>query len=278
MSPSRLNADLHIHTHFSDSSLSPQDVVTQAYQNDIHCLAITDHDTVAGIAPTMELAKEYDIEVIPAIELSSCYHNKDIHILGYGFDYENIDIIEQFNVMQRERVTRMALMIEKLKAVGIDNITLDEVRSLACSDSVGRPHLARILKRKKWVKSLKEAFIRFLDEQGIAYVPKYKLSPKEAIDLIRKANGVAVLAHPMITRVDELIPRFVEDGLDGLEVYYPNISNTIIRHYTKITQKYGMILTGGSDAHGEGKDTTFIGKIKLPYENVVQLKNRISQR
>jgi len=272
-----LLADLHIHTNYSDSTLSPQEVVEQANAHNLKCVSITDHDTIVGISPTRDAAQKYDLEVIPGVELSSEIHGKDVHILGYLFDYQRQDIIDMLNCMQNFRVKRMGQMIEKLKAFGIDNITLEEVCSLAKTDSVGRPHLATVLKEKKWVPSIKVAFDKYISEGAPAYVPKFKQTPYEAIELIIKAGGVAVLAHPMITGVDELIPSLVKAGLGGIEAYYPNTPSATVEFYKSLADKYGLAVTGGSDAHGNSKENTSIGSIKIPYQCVEDLKKRVSK-
>ncbi|HQP10501.1 MAG TPA: PHP domain-containing protein [Candidatus Omnitrophota bacterium] len=266
-------ADLHIHTHFSDSTSSPEEVVEQAHDNGLSCIAIADHDTVEGVGPTIEAAKKYDIEVLPAIELSSEINGKDVHILGYLFDCGNAEFLGRIRRMQDSRMTRMKEMIGKLKELGIDNISSEEVNGLTQSDSVGRPHLAALLQEKGWVKTQQMAFNKYLADDAPAFVPKFKQTPYEAIDLIRKAGGVAVLAHPMLTRVDELIKSLVDAGLGGLEVYYPGNFDSVTQFYEGLAKKYGLLATGGSDAHGNIKKHTYIGKIKIPYELVEKLKS-----
>lgn len=265
-------ADLHIHTNFSDSSSSPQEVIEQAHEQGLCCIAIADHDTVDGIEPAMEAAKRYGIEVIPGIELSSEINGVDVHVLGYLFDHHNREFIDRIKEMQNTRVTRMHKMIDKLKALGIDNITPEEVAALTQSDSVGRPHLATLLKEKGWVTNHQMAFNKYLADGAPAFVPKFKQTPYEAIELIKKAGGVAVLAHPMLTRVDDLIPGFVKAGLGGLEVYYSGSSDKVICFYEGLVKKYELVATGGSDAHGNVKKHTYVGKVKIPCELVDRLK------
>ncbi len=266
------SADLHIHTHYSDSTSSPEEVVKEAHACGLSCIAITDHDTVDGIDPTREAAKAYSLEVISGIELSSEINGKDIHVLGYCFNDKDSGLIEHLKIIQSFRVERMRKMIEKLRELGIKNIELEEVCSLAKSSAVGRPHLAAVLVEKGIVTDRQTAFNKYLSDNGAAYVPKYKQSPQDAIQLIRKLGGVAVLAHPALTQVDQLIPQFVEAGLKGLEVYYANTSKAIIHFYEGLAQKYNLLMTGGSDAHGKSKRNTCIGKIKIPYELVEKLK------
>lgn len=266
-------ADLHIHTHFSDSTSSPQEVIEQARTNGISCIAITDHDTVDGVQPTIEEAKRHSIEVISGIELSSEINGKDVHVLGYLFDCKDKEFADKIKIIQGVRIERMREMIEKLKVLNIDNITLEEVCNLAESDSVGRPHLAAKLVEKGWVNNIQMAFNKYLADGAPAFVSKFKQTPSEAIAMIRKAGGIAVLAHPMLTKVDELIPSFVKAGLGGIEAYYPNTTDTVKNFYEGLAKKHGLAVTGGSDAHGDAKKYTYIGKKTIPYELVEQLKS-----
>ncbi len=266
------SADLHIHTHFSDGTFTPEQVVEKSLKAGLSCISITDHDTVDGVIPTQKAAEASGLEVITGIELSSESGGKDIHVLGYFVDCHNEAFVKALHFMQEARVVRIERMIGKLKEFGITNISLDEVCALTQSKSVGRPHLAMTLVKKGWVGSLREAFDRYLGENAPAYVEKYIQTPHEVIALIRKAGGVAVLAHPMLNNRDEMIPSLVQEGLQGLETYYPNISSNIVSYYEGIAHKHNLIRTGGSDAHGDTKDNTFIGKVKIPYETVEQMR------
>lgn len=267
-------ADLHMHTYYSDGTSSPEEVVREAASCGLSCVAITDHDTFEGVEPTCTCAFEHQLEVLNGIELSSEIDGRDVHILGYCFNSQDGQLLETIEHAQRHRVERMKKMIERLKTLGINNVEFEEVAALAKSNSVGRPHLALILQRKGWVKDTAEAFQKYIGEQAPAYIAKYKQTPFEAIGLIRSAGGVAVLAHPMVTNKDELIPAMAEAGLQGIEVFYPNYPSVTRDYYQKLARKYDLILTGGSDAHGKAKDSTFIGKVKIPYEMVEQLKTR----
>ena len=265
-------ADLHIHTYYSDGTLSPLEVVEQAHKNGLSCIAVTDHDTIDAIEPTREVAQQFGIEVLSGIEVSSSYNGKDIHILGYLFDHRSLKFTEQLKEMQLLRVDRIKLMIEKLHGLGLKKISFDEVKDIARAGSIGRPHLAACLMNSGYVGSIQEAFDRYLAEGGPGYVSKFKISPYEAIGLIRDAGGVAVFAHPMLTNRDELIPSLVREGLKGIEVFYPNCSETVMNFYLKLAKKNNIAATGGSDAHGSHKKYTYIGKVKLPYERVEELK------
>lgn len=270
-------ADLHIHTYYSDGTSSPKEIVDQACNAGLACVAITDHDTVAGIEPVRVLARDSGLDVIAGIELSSEMNSKDVHILGYLFDYKDEYFIRRLQEMQDSRLDRMDEMIAKLKDLGIEDINLDEVANLAKIKSLGRPHLAQILVEKGVVPNLKKAFDLYLADGAPAYVPKFKQTPYEAIHLIKDAGGLAVLAHPMITAVDELIPSLIREGLDGIEAYYPNYPENIVRFYEGIAQKHQILVTGGSDAHGEARKHTFVGRIKVPYALVDKMKERANQ-
>jgi predicted metal-dependent phosphoesterase TrpH len=265
-------ADLHIHTYFSDSTSSPQEVVDDALKCGLSCIAITDHDIVEGVAPTIEAALPHSLEIVSGIELSSELENCDIHILGYFVDFQKGPLLDKIEVFLDARVERMKQMIMNLKNVGVNNIEFEEVCALTKSRAVGRAHLAMMLQQKGWVSNFKSAFEKYLGPGCPGYAPKYKQTPFEAIELIRSSGGVAVMAHPMLTQKDELIPRFAAAGLKGLEVYYPNCMPTITQFYERIALKNGLIATGGSDAHGKAKSYTYIGKQSVPYHVVEQLR------
>ncbi|MBZ0165272.1 MAG: PHP domain-containing protein [Candidatus Omnitrophica bacterium] len=269
-------ADLHIHTHFSDSTSPPEEVVEQAYAARVDCIGIADHDIVEGVAPTVKAAEKYGIEVIPGVELSTQANGKDIHMLGYLFDYENPEMQQKLLGMQHSRGERMRLMIHKLAEMGVSGIDFDEVCSLTESGAVGRPHLATVLVKNGVVPNMQAAFDRYLADDRPAFVPKTKLTPTEGIEMIRSYGGVAVLAHPMFTRVDELIPQFVDAGMQGLEVYYPNCTPKTTEYYARIAKKHDLVATGGSDAHGSAKKNTYLGKTTIPYEQVELLKDRVN--
>jgi len=265
-------ADLHMHTYFSDGASSPQEVVDDALKAGLSCISITDHDIVEGVAPTIEAARPHSLEVIPGIELSSEYENCDIHILGYFIDYQKGPLMEKIDVFLDARMERMKKMIMNVKGVGINNIEFEEVCALTHSRAVGRAHLAFLLQQKGWVSNIKSAFEKYIGVGRPGYAVKYKQTPFEAIELIRQSGGVAVMAHPMLTQKDELIPRFVAGGMKGLEVYYPNCTDTITQFYERIAQKNGLIATGGSDSHGKIKPYTYVGKKTVPYDVVERLR------
>lgn len=265
-------ADLHIHTFYSDSSQSPQEVVADALKAKLKAIAITDHDIIDGVLPAQEAARGHNLEVLAGIELSSEFEGRDIHILGYGIDIHQGPLYEKIKEFLASRVRRMKQMISQLANLGLTGIDYEQVAAMTKSQAVGRPHLAQALVDHGYVKDSKEAFAKYLAQGMPGYVPKHEQTPFEAIALIKQSKGVAVMAHPMLTQKDEIIPRLVAAGLQGMEVYYPNCSDNVICFYEKIARKHDLILTGGSDAHGKHKVYTHIGKAVVDYQQVERLK------
>jgi len=265
-------ADLHIHTTYSDSSSSVEDVLCRAQKGGFRCIAIADHDIIDAWPEAQRMAPDFEIEVLTGVELSTQMNKKDIHMLGYCFDPGNEELQQALSKFQNTRVDRTQEILDRLKSVGIDNIMLEEVMELTEAKAVGRPHVAEMLVKKGWVKDIKQAFDRYLAEGGPAFVPKHQLTPYEAIELIRNAGGITAMAHPCLTQRDELIPSFVEAGMKGIEVYYPNCPGSMIKYYENLAEKYQLLRTGGSDDHGARKKNTRIGRIKLPYSFVEELK------
>jgi 3',5'-nucleoside bisphosphate phosphatase len=269
-------ADLHIHTDFSDSSMRPEEVVAEAVARGLSCISIVDHDTLDGLPDTFAAAKPLGLEVIAGVELSSEYKGKDIHILGYCFDLKDSPLVRLLQTLQQGRIDRMKKMIAHLHTLGMTDIVIGDVAALTRSNALGRLHLAKVMLAKGHVRSLDEAFLKYLGEGEAVYYPKFKQTPFEAIKLITDSGGVAVMAHPVITQRDELIPELVKAGLGGIEAYYPNCMMDTVNRYIRIAGQHGLVVTGGSDAHGTGKANTFIGKSYVPYPWVEKLKARAS--
>ena len=271
-------ADLHMHTFFSDGTSSPEEIVADAIFAGLSCIAVTDHDVLDGIAPAREAAGSQGLEVISGIELSSEADGHDVHVLGYFVDDQQGVLKERCESFLDARVTRMKEMIQKLKLLGIHNIEFEEICALTKSRAVGRAHLAVLLLQKGWVRSIKEAFEKYLGPDRPGYAPKFKQTPFEAIDLIHQSGGLAVMAHPMLTQKDELISPLVKAGMDGLEVYYPNCSETVTRFYEGLAKKYNLLMTGGSDAHGNAKSYTHVGKTTVDYALVEKMKDVLAAK
>lgn len=271
------SADLHVHTNFSDSTLSPEEVIKTAAAKHLSCIAVTDHDSVAAVPLCMEYAKNYGIEIIPGIEMTVEKENKEVHILGYFIDWQAEWFKEKIKHIQDSRVGRIYRMIELLKNEGID-ISPDDVFKIAGCGSVGRLHLATAMYKAKKIKSLKEAFQKYIGFLKPCYVSHIKFSPEEAIGLILKAKGIPVLAHPGLMGNDGYIDELIETGLKGLEVFHTDHNPSQTRKYRKIAEEKGLLITGGSDCHGMGKGRVLMGTVKLEYRYVEELKGFINLR
>jgi predicted metal-dependent phosphoesterase TrpH len=283
--------DLHLHTTASDGVLSPSEIVRYAKEKGLQALAITDHDTIEGCEEGLAEGKRIDFEVIPGIEISAEHSPGSMHILGFFLDIHHPLLNDRLEYLQKARAERNPKIAEKLTRLGID-ITFEEVQKASGGGQVGRPHFANVLLEKKYVRSFQEAFDRFLKKGAPAYVDKFRFTSKEALHFINEANGIAVLAHPNTlgmtgySELDKLIQKLVQEGLKGVEVYYPEHSSLDVVQYKSLAEKYGLLLTGGTDYHGIEKNGLDIGvgrgEMKLPYsivENMKVVRNRsLSER
>ena len=264
-------ADLHLHTCFSDGTLTPQELVGRSIKAGLSAIAITDHDTVAGISPAMEEAAATDLEVLPGIELTAEHEGIEIHMLGYLFDYKNAELLERIAELNKIRVERVYKIINKLKESGL-SLDPQKVFDISGGGIVGRLHIARAMAAEGLVANIYEAFQKYIGDKGPAFVLGFRFSPRQAIELIRGAGGVPVLAHPYLMHNDELIPEFVGFGLMGLEAYYPEHSQGMVNFYLDMAKTHGLVVTGGSDFHGAVKPDVKLGCLKLDYKLVEALK------
>lgn len=265
-------ADLHLHSNFSDGTLSPEGLVQLALKQGLSAIAVCDHDTVEAIELTIKAAKGKDLEVLPAIELSADYNGQELHLLGYLIDYRNHNLHNKLKFLGEKRIERIKEMIKRLNDIHGMDIDFLEVKEIAGRGTMSRLHLARLMVKKAGVKSISEAFTRYIGDRCQAYVCGFHFSPQEAICLIRDIGGIAVLAHPYTFRRQELILELVDWGVRGLEVYYPEHSQAQTVYYENLANKHNLLITGGSDYHGEIKPQVQLGSIKVPYELVERLK------
>ena len=272
--------DLHLHTTHSDGSLSPAEVLRLAHKANVTALAITDHDIVTGIPEAIATGNELGIEIIPGVEISSFVGNSELHILGYCIDWQDPELIRRFAALRKSRHIRNPQIIERLRSLGLD-VTYEEVRTLAGTDAVGRPHIARLLMEKKYVTSAKDAFDRYLAEGRPAYVARELPHPADAIAWIRAAGGVAVLAHPTWAKVsgeelNTLLTTLKDEGLGGIEVHYSTHTKRQTTEYLDLAKRLNMLVTGGSDFHGITKPDIEVGTgrgdLKVPEKLLDPLK------
>jgi len=255
--------DLHLHTTHSDGSFTPTEVIDLAQKAGVTALAITDHDITTGVLEATVAGQKHGIDVIPGIEISSLLGNSELHILGYFLDCQDAQLNERLVLLRESRHRRNPKIIERLQAAGID-ITYEEVRALAGTDSVGRPHIARVLMEKRVVASAKEAFDQWLADGRPAYVPRELPTPSEAMQWIRAAKGIPVLAHPTWVKTTEgtltdLVRRLKAEGLDGVEVHYSTHTPRQTRDYLALAKQLDLLVTGGSDFHGLTKPDIEVG-------------------
>lgn len=266
-------ADLHLHTQFSDGTYSPEELVAQARRYELAAIALTDHDTVEGCAPTAQVCQTAGIEFLSGTELTAEQDGHEIHILGYCVDLHDPRLLSEISKFQVVRQNRIREMVARLNRLNVP-LQAESVFALANCRSPGRPHVARALVSARLCASLDEAFERFLKKNRPAWVPKFKMSAADAIQLIHSAGGVAVMAHPGLNRSDEVIPGMAEAGLDGIECFHTKHSTSTAEHYLELADRFHLLVTGGSDCHGVSKGQPVIGTIKLPYEHVEKLKAR----
>jgi hypothetical protein len=270
-------ADLHLHTNFSDGTYTPEELTAQAHLFGLKALALTDHDTMEGCARMAAACGTAGIEFIPASELTAELDEVELHLIGYFLDSENETLRTELAKFQEVRQRRIYEMVARLNRLGIP-LRPEIVFTLANCRAPGRPHVARALVQEEFCGSLDEAFERFLKKGKPAWVPKFKISALDAIELIHQAGGLAVMAHPGLNRTDEIIPQLVEAGLDGLECFHTKHSTATTEHYLQLAEAHKLLVTGGSDCHGMSKGRPLVGTIKLPYEYVKRLKDRVIQR
>jgi predicted metal-dependent phosphoesterase TrpH len=275
--------DLHCHSTNSDGSDTPSKLIEIAHSSRLSAIALTDHDTIAGIDEAYHESQKFEIDFINGIELSIIFRSGNMHILGYLYNAENEEFLKTITLVHNARVNRNKKILDKLSALGMP-IKLHDLEIISGGGEIGRPHFARIMLEYGYVKSLQMAFDLYLKKGAPAYEPKALLTPAEAINIIHNAGGVAVLAHPITLNLSlpsdliKAISDLKEAGLDGIECRYPEHDTQFTRELLELCKKFDLVSTGGSDYHGKAKPTIKLGKGKgslaVPYECVINLKKR----
>ena len=248
-----------MHTTASDGTYTPEELVEKACGLELAAIAVTDHDTLRGVAKVRKAAEGRNLIVVSGVELSTIYDGKDIHILGYGVDAADERLEARLESFRNARFSRAEEMVRLLRGLGIE-LEMDDVLAVSQGAAVGRPHVATALLEKGYVQTFEEAFHRYIGNDGPAYVPKYRLTPAEGVSLLREAGSVPVLAHPGTVKRDELIGELADKGMLGLEVIHPKHDPYLREHYRKLAEEYDLIMTGGSDSHGERDSEALMGK------------------
>lgn len=267
--PENMTIDLHVHSIYSDGSDNPADLLKNAAEVGIEFLAITDHDNITHTNHISDIPP--GVRYITGVEISAEYP-KTLHILGYGFDPRNQALINKLNTLQDVRRERNNAMVLKMQEQGFD-ITLDELTREAGGEQIGRPNFAALMLKKGYVASKQEAFDRYLAKEKPLYMEKQRVQAKEAVRLIRDAGGIAVLAHPYQTgksgeELEQLVLELKAYGLAGIEVYYSLHNEEQIKHYLKLAKKHKLLITAGSDYHGNNKSGIPLG-MKVKQEHII---------
>ncbi|MGD9898974.1 MAG: PHP domain-containing protein [Calditrichaceae bacterium] len=281
--------DLHMHTNYSDGSFSPEELIDYVSARDVGIIAVTDHDEIGGVLPAREYGEKKRVDVIPGVELSidmELTGGAHLHMLGLLFDPENVTLIEELNKLKKAREERAFRIVQKLREAGIP-IDADDLIDAVGQGSAGRPHIAAILIKKGVVSDIYEAFDKYLSKGRPGYVPKTKLKLEPAIELIHRAGGLAIIAHPVSLKYEtyrELGEKILEMkavGLDGIEAYYPGHDKYLTEWLVKFAGKNNLVVSGGSDFHGSAKPDVEpgIGRggLVIPPEIVERLREEVRE-
>ena len=279
-----MTIDLHVHSTYSDGSMSPVELVELGAKNGLTALSLTDHDTVEGIAEAKHAGENFSVEIISGVELSVELEGYTLHILGYYFDENNTSLRMGLEKLQSDRVKRNNAILSRLIEFGAI-LDLKELENISAVGLIGRPHIGQLLMQKGIVETMDEAFEKYLGQQGKAYVARSVYHPEEAISLIKNASGVAVLAHPLQVKraganLTSVIRKLVGFGLDGIELYYPNHFKKARKLLREYINTYGLFASGGSDYHGKIRPGTSMAsqrKFTVPAKVLIDMKKYISR-
>jgi len=273
--------DLHTHSTASDGSFPPKEVVRLAKEGGLKAIALTDHDTIDGIPEAMAAGARWGVEIIPGVEISAHFPGGTMHVLGYFIDYTNGLLDERLAVLKQARADRNPQIVAKLNALGIP-LTMEQVVRVSGGGQVGRPHIARALLEAGYVSTTQEAFDKYLRNGAPAYVEKFRFPPRDALAMIREAQGVPVLSHPFTLELGSAyalkntLLELKDLGLAGIEVFYSDHSREQEALYLKLATELGLLVTGGSDFHGQNKPEVALGTMpsqrKVTYKLVEALR------
>ncbi len=284
--------DLHTHTSKSDGSFTPTELVDYAIKKDLAAVAVTDHDSIEGLDEALAHAASLrekglpSIEVVPGIEFSTKYENQDVHIVGLYLSYDSGVFREALGGFVDSRVNRNRKMCKNLQDAGID-ISYEKLQAMYPDAVITRAHYASYLLEHGYVKSRQDAFAQYLGDHTRYFVPREKVTPAQAVELIHRAGGVPILAHPPLyhmgnERLDTLVSSLKSDGLMGIEVFYSTYSNQDIRDMLRLSDKYELLRSGGSDFHGANKPGLDLGcgygKLFVPEELLFKIKAALPGR
>ncbi len=267
--------DLHTHSTESDGSFTPQELIDLGVENELKAIALTDHDTMAGIPSFIQQAKYKNIIPVAGVEISVALKNKEIHIVGLFIDYKNQELIDLLCEIRKERNVRNVQIVEKLNNLGYE-ISMPEILKVAGGDSIGRPHFAKILLNKGYFNEPQEVFDEVLKRGQPGYSHRVLPSPEETIKIIHNAGGVAIWAHPVYRQknarsfVRNTIKKLIKLGIDGMETYYSSFTADQHKMLMEIANEYNLLHSGGSDFHGSNQPhinlASCAGNFQVPFE------------
>lgn len=268
--------ELHCHSTASDGDCTPAEIVERALALGITSLALTDHDTVDGVTEAMEAARLHSLRVIPAVELSCHFEQREVHLLGYFVEHRDPDFLALLEQMREERRERIRKILQKLEMLGVE-LSFEDVEKEASGDALGRPHVARALVTAGHCPTAAQAFDAYLGNHGPAYVGRSLLSLEDGIEAVRKAGGVSVVAHPGTCRDWSRVERMMQLPVNGIEVWHPAHKKADKKRAKRLGSRYGKVLTGGSDFHGPRGDYHEMGSSRVT-ERVVTRLQEIGER
>ncbi|MBM4448094.1 MAG: PHP domain-containing protein [Chloroflexi bacterium] len=258
--------DLHIHSTASDGRYSPQEIIGKAAGLGLETIALADHDSIDGIAPALEEVRKLKrLQFIPGVEVSTDVPNGEVHVLGYFIDYTSEELAAALARFRHSREGRAQGMIDRLKELGI-NLSWERVREIAGDGAIGRPHIAQAMLEKGYISSIKEAFDRYIARDGPAYVEREKMTPVEAVQLVLRNKGIAVMAHPFtVPEPEAMIAELKAAGMAGIEAYYNGYTAEEIGQLIAMARNHELVVTGGTDYHGlDDSKETMMGGVDVP--------------
>lgn len=277
-----MKVDLHIHTSYSDGAFSPEKIVDTALDVGLDAIAITDHDNILSHAIAKEYAKDKPIEILQGVEINTLYKGYEVHILGYFMNFENSDFQKLLKIQQQARIKQTKEIITLLaKRAGIKITYENIINQVAQGGSIGRPHIAKAITNVGGTSSTIEAYNKYINDESNVYVQRKTVTPFEAVEVIYEAGGIPVFAHPYdVDIAEKLTKEMINFGLRGLEAYHRKHSPAIIEYFSTLAEKYGLIVTGGSDFHAPHptNGNVVMGKNFIPewiYDEIMKEKRRM---
>jgi predicted metal-dependent phosphoesterase TrpH len=264
--------DLHVHTTHSDGTYTPAQVVDLARCAGLAAVAVTDHDTLGGVSAARAAAAGSPLEIVPGVEITSEYRQRELHLLGYFVALDHAGLTAALEAIRRHRIERFREMIERLRGRGV-SLEEEEQRVQGTPEALGRRHLAEMLVRARRVATVREAFLRYLGDRGDVAVPKKRLPVAEALALVREAGGVAAWAHPPYDCTQEHLTELLDLGLGAVEVEYPDVRRSRSLELRDWAERLGLAATGGSDCHGPGRRG--VGSCTISTREFEQLRQRV---